>query len=538
LLQDLYIKTGNSDIKFNGLVQNISELLYKKDEEISTELILQSGLYDFPEFWSFLPEVAESFPYSIENGSLEVLFITTYKKLTDFIDVPELDFQIDNLNGSVKGLLPWTEINNGHFRLSEKDSVVHLEFNEFDIKIAESQIKTDFSYYITPDDNDSMEFKTHLQHVNPSKIFYVEENDTVPEILNAEIDGDFTCKINLPPDSIHQIDKLYLYAEELYYYTKDDTSYVKTLDLSSKKISYQVDTEYDFLVTLSASNTIETSELKTPLLHMEHLRLMIEADRGVYTLIPLESQYYGKEEEGKLVIKPFEEPPAYHLDYSVKEFPIDEFLSTFYNDEIISGSVDLVLDLDFSGNDVESITKNMDGEISFNGRQLTLNGMNLDEFINNFRRSQRFNLVDLSAVMLAGPAGIMVTKGSDYAMIIAGNKGEKTTISQFASVWDIDKGKITIKDVAFATLENRIAAQGWIDMRSDSLDVTIAILDENGCSLINQNISGSGNDPVYSNVKIIQTLLAPVTKLLKNITLQDCDKFYEGIVEHPVKQKQ
>jgi AsmA protein len=271
---------------------------------------------------------------------------------------------------------------------------------------------------------------------------------------------------------------------------------------------------------------------------MEHLRLMIEADEGVYTLIPLESQYYGEEEEGKLVIRPFEEPPAYHLDYSVKKFPIDEFLSTFYNDEIISGSVDLVLDLDFSGNDVESITKNMDGKISFNGKQLTLNGMNLNEFINNFRRSQRFNLVDLGAVMLAGPAGVMVTKGSDYAMIMAGNMGEKTTISQFASVWDIDDGKITIKDVAFATLENRVAAQGWIDMRSDSLDVTIAILDENGCSLINQNISGSGSDPVYSNVKIIKTLLAPVTKLLKNITLQDCEKFYEGVVEHPVKEKQ
>lgn len=164
-------------------------------------------------------------------------------------------------------------------------------------------------------------------------------------------------------------------------------------------------------------------------------------------------------------------------------------------------------------------------------------GLNLDELINNFQRSQTFNLVDVTAVALAGPAGILYSKGSDYAILLSTKKGETTMISKFSSKWNLDEGKISIDDLAFATLENRVAVNGWLNMKTDSLDLVVGVLDHKGCAIIDQRIYGSGGEPEYSKVKIVKTLLSPVTKVLNSVVGKDCDIFYEGIVAHPAKKK-
>jgi AsmA protein len=93
-----------------------------------------------------------------------------------------------------------------------------------------------------------------------------------------------------------------------------------------------------------------------------------------------------------------------------------------------------------------------------------------------------------------------------------------------------------IEDVAIATLENMVAAKGWLNMKTDSLDITIGIVDINGCAVIDQRIYGKSAEPEYSKVKVIKTLLSPVTKLLNNIVNKDCDVFYNGVVQHPKKK--
>ena len=70
-------------------------------------------------------------------------------------------------------------------------------------------------------------------------------------------------------------------------------------------------------------------------------------------------------------------------------------------------------------------------------------------------------------------------------------------------------------------------------MKTDSLDVIIAVVDESGCAIIDQRIYGKSDNPEYGKVKVIKTLLSPVTKLLNRIVARDCDKFYDGIVTDP-----
>ncbi len=163
-------------------------------------------------------------------------------------------------------------------------------------------------------------------------------------------------------------------------------------------------------------------------------------------------------------------------------------------------------------------------------------GVELDKLIHNFERSQNFNLVDLGAVMFAGPAGLALTKGGAYAGILAANYGETSFITEMVSDWKIINGKINLRDLAFSTRENRVAAKGWVNITSDSLDITIALVDKKGCSIIEQSLYGSFDEPERSQIKFLATILAPVTNLVETILGADCKMFYEGRIPHPAKK--
>ncbi len=100
----------------------------------------------------------------------------------------------------------------------------------------------------------------------------------------------------------------------------------------------------------------------------------------------------------------------------------------------------------------------------------------------------------------------------------------------------IKNGKILLNDLAFRTEENRVAATGWIDLASDSLDITFAVVDKNGCSIIEQRLYGSMNEPEKSQIRFLTTIIAPVTNLIQAALGSDCVVFYEGAVSHPEKK--
>jgi AsmA protein len=193
----------------------------------------------------------------------------------------------------------------------------------------------------------------------------------------------------------------------------------------------------------------------------------------------------------------------------------------------------LSFNLSSFGSEWDSIVNNMSGAIKLSGENLVLNGLDADEVIENFKRSQNFNLVDLGAVLLAGPVGIAVTKGSDFARILVFNSGKKTKITKMVSNWNIKNGIFDINDAAFTTTKNRIALKGLIGFSDNSLDLTIALLNKKGCSIFSQQVYGNLNAPTLGKVKVVGTVLAPVTNLVDDVTGKDCDVFYNGSVEHP-----
>ncbi len=126
----------------------------------------------------------------------------------------------------------------------------------------------------------------------------------------------------------------------------------------------------------------------------------------------------------------------------------------------------------------------------------------------------------------------MVTKGSDIASMIVLNHGESCQVVELSSDWEVEDGLVNMADVAFTTKENRLAAKGEISLITDSLNIDIALLNEKGCSLYSQSVKGDLHEPDMGKVKVMKSLLAPVTNLVKG----ECDVFYDGKVKQPAKK--
>lgn len=188
---------------------------------------------------------------------------------------------------------------------------------------------------------------------------------------------------------------------------------------------------------------------------------------------------------------------------------------------------------DSKGSFMESVEASFDLE----GKNLKIYGVDLDDALDKFKRSQRFNLADIGAVMFAGPAGLAVTKGSDFARLAFNTAGDSTSVNHFVASWELKNGNLLTRDVALSTESNLIATSGWYQTQTDSLDFKFSILDKRGCELVGQRIYGTSLEPQYGKVKLFKTLLGPVTNFFRNIGMAKCDTIYRGTVRFPEEQK-
>ena len=280
------------------------------------------------------------------------------------------------------------------------------------------------------------------------------------------------------------------------------------------------------------------TKLKTPEFLANKIDFNFFVQNGEYEVATKKPKLFGISSRGeiKYTLKPFIETPSYQVYCKLSSFNIKEMLYTFLDDTVFSGDLSLSMDISMQGNKWDELLASMDGEVNLAGKNLIFYGVDADKLIEEFQRSQNFNLVDAGAVLLAGPIGLAVTKGSDFAKILITNPGQSSHITQLVSNWNAKDGLLTLKDVALSTKKNRVAAKGWLNIVKDSLRISFAVVDDNGCSIFTQDVYGDLNEPTLGKVKVVSTLLAPVTNLYDNIMGVNCQVFYNGFVKPPTKK--
>jgi AsmA protein len=249
-------------------------------------------------------------------------------------------------------------------------------------------------------------------------------------------------------------------------------------------------------------------------------------------------QLFGAVGSGRFEIDLTGDAPRYDVAFDLDQFRSEAFAGALAPRQTMEGALDLALHATLEGSTSDTLKRSLAGELSLQGRDLTLHGIDLDDEFSRYQATQNFNLVDLGAFFFVGPLGLAVTKGYDFAGIFAGT-GSRSEIRALVSEWTITEGLAVAEDVALATPRNRIALKGGLDFPAGEFsDLTMALVDARGCAVIEQVIHGSFQAPQIEQPGILRTLAGPAIALLEQgLDLLpgeiDCEPFYTGSLAAP-----
>jgi hypothetical protein len=228
--------------------------------------------------------------------------------------------------------------------------------------------------------------------------------------------------------------------------------------------------------------------------------------------------------------------PTYAIDYALVQFPIEEFFKTLTPKKVAVGRMDFSANLSMQGTSAKGLRQTMKGRVSLRGRNLAVVGVDLDGYLSRYESSQNFNLVDVGALFFAGPLGLVLTRGYSFASLLQ-ESGTGSEIRTLVSEWKVERGVAHAQDLAMATKANRIALQGGLDFVDDRFDeVTLAVIDAQGCAKVKQKIHGTFQRPVVDEPNLFATFAGSALGLLekgRDLVRGHCDVFYAGSVAAP-----
>ena len=248
------------------------------------------------------------------------------------------------------------------------------------------------------------------------------------------------------------------------------------------------------------------------------------------------SNLLGGQNHGQLSLDFSRKPYFFRLQYADGQISSSSLAELFIKQKTFVGPARFRMDVQASGTKQSELFRTMQGGMTLAADSLVLYGLDLDALLEDYRKSQNFNLVDVGAFMLTGPAGPVLTKGNDFAKLLSIKlqPTDKTEVVRFFANWNISAGMLAAQDVALSTRKNRVAFLGKIDFVNDTIPgFTVAILDRKGCSIMDQQLFGKLNKPQRGKPNVMGALFGSVTNAVSAVTPTDCKVVYNGSVKHP-----
>lgn len=194
------------------------------------------------------------------------------------------------------------------------------------------------------------------------------------------------------------------------------------------------------------------------------------------------------------------------------------------------------LNVRFRSTDPKLIQKTINGDLIFNGYNMTTIDYDIDGMLENYKDTQSVGMIDIGSVVLAGPIGLMLSNGAKGAMAYNSLSGKGGRVKHLKIGFNINKEKIRLDDVAMSTPKNLVALNGFVNLKNKKLEkMTFAILNPNYCKVYFQEIKGTYEKP---SIEVGQTVLDTFANIASSVTSwmgsdDDCEVFYKGRVKHP-----
>ena len=313
------------------------------------------------------------------------------------------------------------------------------------------------------------------------------------------------------------------------------------LDITLQQLLFKHPPNAGYLTGLrSAKGKMTIKKLDAPSLKMAEIQAGISGTNDLLTFDIMGTTRKSNQEQGKLVLNFSQKELGYHLNYDVKNVDVKYFIQEFSKKKMLTGFIDYKFNLSTSGLTWDNIKSRTTGTIEVSSTNLHFYGLNIDKALRKYERSQNFNLTDIGAVVIAGPVGLAVTKGTEFVSLaaISTDSTQQTAITNLYARWNLNQLKLTTEDVAFTTPQNRIAFDGKIDFTTNTVPgLTIAVVDKKGCSLMDQSLSGNFGALKTGKLNITKTLLGSVINFVNAIVGHDCKPIYNGRVAAPENKK-
>ena len=317
--------------------------------------------------------------------------------------------------------------------------------------------------------------------------------------------------------------------------TQSGTGFEATdCDLDVTHMSHPGGKAAELFKRLSITMTFVCAEMQKDKVVWSDLQGTLDGSDGVFEFEPVTMLVFGGQGSGSVHVDRTGPVPLVHVRYSLLQLRIEEFLKLLSPEKAAHGPMDLTMDLTMQGSTSHDLRQTAQGDVSLVGENLALDGRDLDQELARYDSSQHFNLVDVGALFLAGPLGLAVTKGYNFASLFRG-PGGTTPISTLVSKWKVEQGVAHATDVAFATQENRLALHGGLDFVNEEFaDVTVAVVDPSGCPQVLQKIVGPFQKPVLEKPAFLKSMAGPTIKLFRKMFPgTKCEVFYEGSLAAP-----
>jgi hypothetical protein len=287
---------------------------------------------------------------------------------------------------------------------------------------------------------------------------------------------------------------------------------------------------------LGISAAVTCKQIQTRKLLMTDVKFALAAKQGLYEFRDIRMQAYDGQGSGEVHANFSGRVPSYRVHYVLSRFKFADFWKNLSQQNIGEGLMDFSTDLTLNGHTVREMTQTSVGTASLHGSNLSLAIGDLDRELSRYESTQKFDLIDIGAFLVAGPLGVAVTKGYDFSRVF-GSAGGSSEIPTFISEWQIDRGVAQANDVAMTTTKNRLALHGSLDFVEDRFqDVTVALVNEHGCVRVQQNVRGSFGKPDVEKPNVLVSVTGPVRKVFKqakHLVGGSCKVFYAGSVPPP-----
>jgi hypothetical protein len=287
---------------------------------------------------------------------------------------------------------------------------------------------------------------------------------------------------------------------------------------------------------------VTVEQLETPALDVRDIDVSVAGEDGVLDLVLRRLELFGgtatghgrAELLGRGRHRAFVELTAFEVGELYRLLGDDVLEDTEFD---ARGDLNFAVDLALTGDSIAELLASMNGAAWLQGRELVITGADFDEKLSRYETLTEFRLVDAGALFFAGPLGLLVARGQELAQLFEA-PGDETRIRALHAHWDVTDGVALARDVALATDSHRIALKGGLDFPNGRFDdVTVAVVDDEGCVLLEQDVTGPFGEPDVDEPTLPEILAEVVFDLLEEVLellgAADCDVFYDGALSHP-----